>query len=253
MEMWTRDETLVGVVDNSMDRDIEVKIAFDADYARQCQGTGSGSDAIHAALRAPGVAPPPGRRPRRPSVSSNGFAVCSRRLRRARPDIAWPRTGRGPPRAHRAATGSGAGWGYASMNPGSIQADNGEGLTLGIIGLVNKDSRGKLDDWGALRAWAWGASRLWIISRPTRLSMPGTSPWKAIRDGARRPSWRWRTTSVLDRLCKFVRRGRREVAPPQLGGNCRERRRHGEYHWMAGNFLKYAGPIERWRSACGFA
>ena len=41
----------------------------------------------------------------------------------------------------------------------SIQADNGAGLTQGIIGLVNKGQPRKLDDWGALRAWAWGASR----------------------------------------------------------------------------------------------
>ncbi len=30
------------------------------------------------------------------------------------------------------------GWGYAILVPGSIQADNGAGLTQGIIGLVNK-------------------------------------------------------------------------------------------------------------------
>ena len=30
------------------------------------------------------------------------------------------------------------GWGYASLLPASIQADNGAGLTQGIIGLVNK-------------------------------------------------------------------------------------------------------------------
>ena len=30
----------------------------------------------------------------------------------------------------------------------------------GIIGLVNKGQPRKPDDWGALRAWAWGASRL---------------------------------------------------------------------------------------------
>ena len=52
-----------------------------------------------------------------------------------------------------------AGWGYASINPGSIQADNGAGLTKGIVGLVNKGQPRKPDDWGALRAWAWGASR----------------------------------------------------------------------------------------------
>ena len=51
------------------------------------------------------------------------------------------------------------GWGYASINPGSIQADNGAGLTKGIIGLVNKGQPRKPDDWGSLRAWAWGAAR----------------------------------------------------------------------------------------------
>ena len=51
------------------------------------------------------------------------------------------------------------GWGYAVLVPTSIQADNGAGLREGIIGLVNKGQPRKLDDWGALRAWAWGASR----------------------------------------------------------------------------------------------
>jgi len=51
------------------------------------------------------------------------------------------------------------GWGYAVIVATSIQADNGEGLTQGIIGLVNKGQPRQLDEWGALRAWAWGASR----------------------------------------------------------------------------------------------
>lgn len=51
------------------------------------------------------------------------------------------------------------GWGYATINPGSIQADTGAGLTKGVIGLVNKGRWRRPDDWGALRAWAWGASR----------------------------------------------------------------------------------------------
>jgi len=52
-----------------------------------------------------------------------------------------------------------AGWGYAYLNPNSVQADNGAGLTKGIIGLVNKGQPRKPDDWGSLRAWGWGASR----------------------------------------------------------------------------------------------
>jgi hypothetical protein len=46
------------------------------------------------------------------------------------------------------------GWGYAIFYPTSVQADNGAGLTEGIIGLCNKDQPRKPDDWGALRAWA---------------------------------------------------------------------------------------------------
>jgi hypothetical protein len=38
------------------------------------------------------------------------------------------------------------GWGYASVATGSIQADNGQGLTCGIIGLVNKGQPRSLDD-----------------------------------------------------------------------------------------------------------
>ncbi len=51
------------------------------------------------------------------------------------------------------------GWGYAVLYPYTVQADNGAGLTQGIIGLVNHGQPRKPDDWGALRAWAWGASR----------------------------------------------------------------------------------------------
>ncbi|HWI85365.1 MAG TPA: hypothetical protein VNT42_03445, partial [Sphingomonas sp.] len=52
-----------------------------------------------------------------------------------------------------------AGWGYVLLDPTSTQADNGEGLRSGIIGLGNRGGPRKPDDWGALRAWAWAASR----------------------------------------------------------------------------------------------
>jgi hypothetical protein len=51
------------------------------------------------------------------------------------------------------------GWGYAEYVPTSVQPDNGAGLTQGIIGLANHGQPRSPDDWGALRAWAWGASR----------------------------------------------------------------------------------------------
>ena len=65
------------------------------------------------------------------------------------------------------------GWGYAIIVPNSIQADNGGGLTRGIIGLCNKGQPRKADAWGALRAWAWGPATS-ITSRPT-------TPWTPAR------------------------------------------------------------------------
>src|SRR6478609_2572137 len=53
-----------------------------------------------------------------------------------------------------------SGWGYVSLSTSSIQADNGAGLTEGIIGLTNKGQHRKPEDWGALRAWGWGAARV---------------------------------------------------------------------------------------------
>jgi len=50
--------------------------------------------------------------------------------------------------------------GICTHRSASIQADNGAGLTRGIIGLVSKGQPGKPDDWGALRAWAWGVARV---------------------------------------------------------------------------------------------
>src|SRR5690606_13350612 len=46
-----------------------------------------------------------------------------------------PRPGADPPATEQLIA---AGWGYAYLNPTSVQPDNGAGLTLGIIGLTNK-------------------------------------------------------------------------------------------------------------------
>ena len=64
------------------------------------------------------------------------------------------------------------GWGYAILQTYAVQADNGAGLTRGIIGLCNKGQPRKVDDWGALKAWAWGASRaLEILSSELQRAM----------------------------------------------------------------------------------
>ena len=58
-----------------------------------------------------------------------------------------------------AAAGAGQGLGLCDSDSHQRSGRQRRGADQGIIGLVNKGQPRKLDDWGALRAWAWGASR----------------------------------------------------------------------------------------------
>lgn len=132
------------------------------------------------------------------------------------------------------------GWGYVYLNPTSVQADNGAGLTKGIIGLVNKGQPRKPDDWGALRAWAWGASR----------GLDYLQTEKAVDarhvgiEGVSRYGKAALITMAFDTRFAVV------LVGSSGEGGAKPHRRNwgeavenltgtGEYHWMAGNFLKY--------------
>src|SRR5438034_11602543 len=132
------------------------------------------------------------------------------------------------------------GWGYALIDPASIQADNGASLTKGIIGLVNHGQPRGPDDWGALRAWAWGAARGldYLETDPAvdakHVGIEGVSRYGKAALVA--PAFEPRFAMVL-------------VGSSGEGGAKPHRRDFGEavenltgsggYHWMAGNFLKY--------------
>ena len=133
-----------------------------------------------------------------------------------------------------------AGWGYATIEPASIQADNGAGLTRGIIGLVNKGQPRQPDDWGALRAWAWGAARAldYLETDPAvdakRVGIEGVSRYgkAALVTLAFEPRF---ATGLIGSSGKGGAALHRRVygeAVESLTGS-------GEYHWMAGNYLKY--------------
>jgi lysophospholipase L1-like esterase len=133
-----------------------------------------------------------------------------------------------------------SGWGYAALNPGSIQADNGAGLTKGIIGLVNKGQPRKPDDWGALRAWAWGASRaLDYLETDAHIDARHVGI-----EGVSRYGKAALVTMAYDQRFHVVL-----IGSSGEGGAKPHRRNFGEavenltgsgeYHWMAGNFLKY--------------
>ncbi|HEY6901636.1 MAG TPA: hypothetical protein VI233_13370, partial [Puia sp.] len=133
-----------------------------------------------------------------------------------------------------------AGWGYALLDPGSIQADNGAGLTKGIIGLVNKGQPRKPDDWGSLRAWAWGAARaLDYMER----NEPNVDAKHVGIEGVSRYG-----KAALVTLAFETRFAMGLIGSSGEGGAKLHRRNFGEavesltggeYYWMAGNFIKY--------------
>ncbi|MCA9172161.1 MAG: hypothetical protein KDB23_31055, partial [Planctomycetales bacterium] len=167
------------------------------------------------------------------------------------------RRGPGPTGPTREAQLIAAGWGFAMLNPSSVQDDaggyrvnpnaegeqlppRGGGLTRGIIGLTDLGQPRKPDDWGSLRAWAWGASRGldYLASDSTvdasRVGIEGVSRYgKAAL-----------VTMAFDQRFAVVL-----IGSSGEGGASPYRRNfgeavenltgEGEYHWMAGNFLKY--------------
>src|SRR5579875_394049 len=136
------------------------------------------------------------------------------------------------------------GWGYAYLNPVSVQADNGAGLTRGIIGLVNKGQPRKPDDWGALRAWAWGASRAldYLETDPAvdskRVGIEGVSRYGKAALIAMAFDTRFAVV-----LVGSSGEGGAKLHRRNWGEAVENLTATGEYHWMAGNFLKYGAAV----------
>jgi len=133
-----------------------------------------------------------------------------------------------------------AGWGFVSLRPTSVQADNGAGLRSGIIGLTNEGQPRKPDDWGALRAWAYGASRAldWLETQSSvdakRVGVEGVSRYgkAALIAMAFDPRF-----AVV--LVGSSGEGGAKLHRRNFGEAVENLTAAGEYHWMAGNFLKY--------------
>jgi len=133
-----------------------------------------------------------------------------------------------------------AGWGYALIDPGSIQADNGAGLTKGIIGLANKGQPRKPDDWGALRAWAWGASRgLDYLETDKSIDAKRVGIEGVSRFGKAALVTMAFDTRFAVVLVGSSGEGGAKPHKRNFGEAVESLTGSGEYHWMAGNFIKY--------------
>jgi len=140
------------------------------------------------------------------------------------------------------------GWGFAMLDTASVQADDGAGITRGIIGLTNHGQPRTPEQWGALRAWAWGASRGldYLETDPAvdakHVGIEGVSRWgKAAL-----------VTMAFDQRFAMVlvgSSGKGGATPLRRNfGEAVESLTGGEYYWMAGNFLKYGASEARFGS-----
>ncbi len=166
------------------------------------------------------------------------------------PPVPAPAAGNNPPFPNGATTWQQAaislGWGYGNLNPGSIQADSGNNnqLRQGIIGLINKGEPRKVDDWGALRAWAWGAGRLMDFFESDSL----VDARQVAFEGHSRYGKATLATLVYEPrvFTGFVSssgEGGAKIWRHLVGEQVESLAAPSEYHWMAGNFIKYAGPL----------
>jgi hypothetical protein len=138
------------------------------------------------------------------------------------------------------------GWAVALLDPTSIQADNGAGLTRGVIGLANKGAARNPEDWGALRAWAWGASRAYDY-----LASDADLDARHIGiEGVSRYGKAALVAMAFDERFFMVligSSGEGGVKPHRrnFGESVENLTGSGEYHWMAGNFLRYGASEAR--------
>lgn len=132
-----------------------------------------------------------------------------------------------------------AGWGYVQLETTSIQEDNGAGLTRGIIGLVNKGQPRQPEDWGALRAWSWGAARVLDYLE----TEPMVDAKKVGIEGVSRYG-----KAALVTMAFEPRFAVGLIGSSGKGGTTLQRRVFGEavesltgggYYWMCGNYLQY--------------
>jgi hypothetical protein len=220
---------LVGHVDNSSYPQISVNIAVSLSTPANATGPvpvmmqfgAGGFGALAGARGARGTARGPTTRPGATTLPARGGLAPS-----------------GPPWQQQVLA---KGWGYATLNTASVQADNGAGLTTGIIGLVNKGQPRTLDDWGVLAAWSWGASR----ALDYFATDPAVDPKQVGLEGHSR----WGKATILA-MALDQRFAIAYVSSSGEGGARLHRHNYGEpldavtipaeYHWMAGNFLKYA-------------
>lgn len=139
------------------------------------------------------------------------------------------------------------GWAAAQILPNTVQPDSGHGLRSGIIGLCNKGEYRKPDDWGVLRAWGWGVSKLIdYFETDNRFAAN-----KVAVEGVSRYGKAALVTMAFDErvatamVCSSGRAGA-GAWRRNCGETCDNTTAWDSYHWVAGNMIKYSDVNRSW-------
>lgn len=138
----------------------------------------------------------------------------------------------------------GRGFGYAIIVTATVQPDDGAGLAEGVIGLASGSRPRAPDEWGALRAWAWGASRaLDLLERDPRVDAR-----RVAVEGLSRYGKAALVAMAYDQRFSLGFIGSSGAGGAKLlrrnfGEKLENLASSGEYHWFTPNFLKYGGPL----------
>lgn len=135
-------------------------------------------------------------------------------------------------------------WAYAILVPYTVQPDDGAGLREGVIGLAAGRAPRKVHDWGALRAWAWGAGRAMDLF----LRDPRIDGSRVAVEGLSRYGKAALVTMAFDPRFSigFIGSSGAGGAKPlrrDFGERLENLTASGEYHWFAPEFLRYGGPL----------
>ncbi|HTU12845.1 MAG TPA: hypothetical protein VMG08_18285 [Allosphingosinicella sp.] len=137
------------------------------------------------------------------------------------------------------------GWGFAVLVATTVQADDGAGLRQGVIGFASAGRPRGNDEWGTLRAWAWGASRVYDLLAAD----PRVDRRRIAIEGLSRYGKAALVTMAYDERFSLGFIGSSGAGGAKLlrrdyGERMSNLAASGEYHWFAPNFLRYAGPRE---------
>jgi len=224
---------LLGHVDNSAYPALTVDI--EADLILPVNAHGPVPVVVEITFDRPLGSPPPPPRPPRPAAPATPAPAAAP----ARPALSG--SSAAPPGPSPKQQTLARGWGFALFYPTSFQADSAGGLTQGIIGMVNHGQLRKPDDWGTLRAWAWGASRLLDYFQKD----PAVDPRHVAVEGHSRFGKTALVAMAYDprftvAYINSSGAGGADLARRRFGEQLENIAGGGEAHWMDGNYLKYA-------------